>query len=137
MLEHLNLFKELSSVCGNQYVAINYISSLARKLNTIYRNAHVSESKLITWVLTGNCPYSKEDLEHRLTYDPDIERMNSILCYVNDEEVCEEVRHLYKESLHNKNLTLSCNNNLDTFRRSRANVLLRMIWYDFSEEDMM
>ena len=56
---------ELSQKCGNKYLAVKFLAKAARKLGEEKKDYHISESKLLQWVLTGQCPYSDAQLEMR------------------------------------------------------------------------
>lgn len=131
----LEKFKQLEKACGNRYLAIKLVSFQARRLGDANRNAAISEANLIQWVLTGKCPYSKSKLETRRFFKETLDDVEEKLCYVDDEEVREEVRRCYKQSIRNKHLTLSENPSINKYKISRANILLRMIWYHFKEEE--
>lgn len=131
-LHNLERFKELERSCGNRYLAIRFISTNARDLGQDNQDYHISESYLIEWVLTGKCPYTEQELARRKEVHENVDNINEYLSYVDDEDIRDEVRKLYKTSVQTKHLTYCTNKALSRGRRSRVNVLLRMIWYHFS-----
>ncbi len=133
MLESsLKLFNELAEVCGNRYLAIKYLSHQSRDLGH-QSKGKVTESKLISWALTGEQPYSNQELERRKVLDIDIAELEDYLCYVDDKEVANQVRKYYQLSVRSKHVVLDTSQSLDLYRQMRVNVILRMIWYGLPE----
>ncbi len=130
--ENLALFNELARACGNRYLAVKFLAQKSRILGK-QTEGIVLESKLISWALTGIQPYDDKELEKRKYFDSDIAQLEDYLCYVDDEEICEQVRKYYKLSVRNKHVTLDASNTLDEYRQMRVNVILRMIWYELPE----
>lgn len=128
VIDDLYNFDKLVEACGNRYLAVMFISESARKLGQQRKEYRISESKLIQWILTGNCPYTDNQLESMKIKQCD-EGVETILCWVSDKEVAKEVKFLYKRSVHNHKLVYSTNTKLGQNRIDRANILLRMIWY--------
>lgn len=125
-------FDALAAALGSPYAAVNYISKAARRKMKQHNNI-ILESEAISWVLTGEEPRARKckslyDISHDLPY------LEEILCYVDDEDVCESVRESYKESLGAHHLIYCYHNNLDEFRKSRVRILTRMIWYNIQQE---
>jgi len=134
MLESsLKEFNKLAEACGNRYLAIKYLSHQSRILGHQSKGS-VNESKLISWALTGKCPYSKEELEQRQFIDVDIAELENYLCYVDDKEVATQVRTYYRKSVRNKRIVLDTSQTLDLYRQMRVNIILRMIWYGLPEQ---
>lgn len=125
-------FDALAAALGSPYAAVNYIAKSARKKLKESNNG-ILESQAISWVLTG-----KEPKVHRRmpVYNSslNIPYVDEVLCYVDDEEVCESVRESYNESLLAHHLIYCYHNNLDEFRKSRVRILTRMIWYNIQQE---
>ena len=130
--ENLALFNKLANICGNRYLAVKYLSSQSRSLGA-QSEGTVLESKLLTWALTGTPPYSIEEMRRRKEYDSDVAELEDYLCYVDDEEVANQVRKYYRISLRNRHVVLDDSSTLDTYRQMRVNVILRMIWYGLPE----
>lgn len=126
----ITLFNELATKCGNRYLAVKFVSTIARDLGHEAKGV-VIESKLITWALTGKCPYTKDELEYRQQHDSDVAELEDYLCYVSDEAIANQVRKYYKISLRNRHLTLDESNVLDKYYQMRTNIILRMAWYGF------
>lgn len=127
-IEDLNRFNQLAESCGNRYLAVQLVAKWSRALFKETSQYHLLESKILTWVLTGHCPYVESQLNSRVVNHDD-DYINEILEWVTDEDVVEEVQKLYKQSIHNHKLLECSNENLLSGQKSRANVLLRMIWY--------
>ena len=128
VIDDLYNFDKLVEACGNRYLAVMFLSESARKLGEEKKEYHISESKLLQWVLTGHCPYSEAQLE-LMKEKRSNEGLDTILCWVTDKQVTNEVRFLYKKSVRNHKLTYSNNTNLSASKCDRVNILLRMIWY--------
>ena len=128
VIDDLYNFDKLVEACGNRYLAVMFLSESARKLGKIKKEYHLFESKLLQWVLTGQCPYTEIQLES-MKERHNSEGLDAILCWVADKQVSDEVRFLYKKSIKNRRITYSTNENLSTSKCDRANILLRMVWY--------
>jgi len=131
MLNDLVLFNQFAEKLGNRYAASVCIAKLSRQYS---RNlpGPVIESKLAHWVLTGQDP---DKLHIKPRRDPDVEFMEDLLCYVDDVQVCNEVRSCYKMSILNRHLIYSCNTNLSKYQQERVSIILRMCWYSFTGGD--
>ena len=128
MWEHTHAqFQELADKCGNVYLAVNYLSRLARKLNYKVPGGVLS-SKLLTWALTGDEPNTKFDFNSYYNLSPDIAMMESYLEYVSDPAVKSSVRMSYMASVKRHHLIYSYDTELDIHDQARVRVLLRMIW---------
>lgn len=125
----LEKLKQIEEACGNKYLAIKILSKKTRELGKQNRVYHISESKLLQWILTGECPYSTAELDLRKMVSENVDNINEYLAYVDDEEVCDIVRELYKTSIRNRHLTYYTDKSISPGRVSRINILLRMIWY--------
>ena len=132
--ENLALFNKLARLCGNRYLAVKYLASQSRDLGDQYKGV-LLESQLLTWALTGIPTYDLKELERRKHYDSDIAQLEDYLCYVDDEEVCDQVRKYYKISLRSKHVILDDSNTLDDYRQMRVNIILRMLWYGLPETE--
>ena len=132
MQSNLKQFNKLAERCGNRYLAIRYLATIARR-HGIQSHGTILESKLLTWALTGEQPYSDDMIETRrhIKLDSDLADLEDYLCYIDDAEVADRVRICYRESVHNRHLTLDSSNALDYYRQMRVNVILRMMWYGF------
>lgn len=126
-----NRFDELAESCGNRYLAVRFIAKYSRSLGKQYHEYHIFESKLIQWVITGRCPYIESDMLKRKIHIDD-DKVEDFLSWVTDIEVADEVIKLYKKSVNRKHLLICNNNRLGQSRKSRVNVLLRMLWYSTS-----
>ena len=133
-IREIDRFNELAESCGNRYAAIKLVSKWARDFGIEFKDCHILESRLIQWVITGKCPYVEEELQKRRIV-PNEDKINEVLCWVSDKSITNEVRYLYKESVHHRRL-LTCNNNkLSKGQISRVNVLLRMTWFYTSNKE--
>ena len=128
-IEDFDRFNELAESCGNRYVAVIWVANWARNLGEQYADYHISESKLLEWVITGHCPYTHSQLESRRQNQIDESIIESVLEWVTDADVESEVRELYKKSVKSRKLIISQNTNLSLGQQTRTNILLRMIWY--------
>jgi len=129
---NLKLFNELADKCGNRYLAARYLASVARNFGLNPQSKGIIlESKLLTWALTGQEPYTKEELDRRRRnqIDSDVAELEDYLCYVDDEEVANQVRKYYKKSLNSRHVVLDDSSTLDKYRQMRVNIILRMAWY--------
>lgn len=124
-------FERLADACGNRYFAIQWVTKLTRKLEEHTKNYNIPESKMITWALTGQCPYSDFEFDQRKRPDL-LDRVNDLLEFVSDDEVKQEVRTFYKLSVKHRKLTLCDRVDLGRSRLSRVNILLRMAWNNFT-----
>lgn len=122
--------QKIADAVGNRFAAVQLIAKAARNIGTSkeYRCYAISESKLIEWVVTGKCPYSKEVLDKRKIINETIDELEDCLCYISDPDVINEVKRLYGQSLRMKKLQKCTNNNLSPGQQSRVTILLRMIW---------
>ena len=130
-IHDLDRFNKLAEAVGNRYQAIMFLSDTARCLGRKYACYRLSESALLEWVITGTCPYSKAAMERRKIISEDVDHIDEYLEYVDDDTVQAVVRKLYKQSINEHHLILCKDENLSSGRRSRINILLRMIWYHF------
>lgn len=130
-IEDILRFNEFAESVGNRYLASKIIAKWARELGKEYKDYYIVESKLLQWVVTGRCPYVEAELESR-KIETDYDRVKDFLSWVMDEEVFEEVISLYKESVRHQHLQRCDNTKMNSSRRSRVNILLRMIWYSSS-----
>lgn len=125
-------FCKIEEACGNRYLAINMLSKNTRELGKRVDIYHLLDSKLLEWVITGDTPYSTEILELRKARYETIDDLEELLLEVSDKEVVEAVKSSYHNSIKNKRLTLCTDSSLSKAKQSRANILLRMIWYNFN-----
>lgn len=128
VIDDLYNFDKLVEACGNRYLAVMFISESARKLGQQQSKYQISESKLIQWILTGECPYTEVQLAARKKREID-EGVDLILCWVYDAEVVTEVKKCYKKSVNRQKLIYATSHNLPQSKIDRINILLRMIWY--------
>lgn len=124
----LDRFQELEESCGSRYLAVQFISKWARGFGQEYKRYSIAESKLIQWVISGKCPYTEAQLLHRTIVSND-DGLEDFLCWVSDEEIQNEVKHLYKLSIKHKHLVYCKRADFTNGQVSRTNVLLRMFWF--------
>lgn len=129
-------FKDLESRCGgSKFAAVNYLAKQAR-INLKQVNNTILDSQALSWALTGKQPEIHPDRKSvgddfitiKLNY------LDELLCYVDDEEVCESVVDSFYESLEKRHLIYVYNNDLDESRKARVRILTRMIW-DYNKYD--
>lgn len=128
-IEDIDRFNQLAESCGNRYLAVTWVANWARNLGKQYADYHIQESKLLDWVITGHCPYTDSQLESRRQNSMGESIIESVLEWVTDVDVKNEVRELYKKSVKSRKLITSENTNLSLGQQTRTNILLRMIWY--------
>lgn len=128
VIKDLERFEELAKSCGNHYLAIRWISQWARELGSEYSDYQISESKLLEWVVSGKCPYLENQLEARRVICTD-DGISDFLEWVMDDEIVDEVKSLYKQSVRKHKLQTCKRTDFNQYRISRTNILLRMIWY--------
>lgn len=129
-IQHSEQFEKIAKACGNRYTAIKWLARRTRELEEKTKDYHIAESKMITWALTGQCPYSDVQLERR-KHLAKVDHLSEILEFVTDKEVKDEVITFYKLSVRQKGLQLCDRVELGSSRLSRINILLRMAWYHF------
>lgn len=123
-------FDKLEKAFGNRYAAVMWLAEETRRLENLTKRYNIPESKMITWALTGKCPYS--DLEMELRKKPKLnDKLDLILEYVTDTEVKDAVKLNYKLSVRNRRLILCNNADLGEHRVVRVNILLQMAWNNF------
>ena len=126
-IQRLIEFNKIEEACGNRYVAVQWLTRETRRLEKITKDYNIPESKMITWALTGYCPYSIHQLECRKRPDH-LDHLDELLEFVLDEKVKEAVCTFYKLSVKHKRLILCDLADLGESRVSRVNILLRMAW---------
>lgn len=123
-------FLDFAEDCGNPYYAVNQINSWVRDILRKYDH-HLLASEVISWVVRGHRPLSidknTDELERHVKK---IQKSNleELLCYVDDEEVCNSVRMSYDCSIQNKELSFIYGDVLDEPRRARIRILMRILW---------
>ena len=117
-------FSELSKLCGSRYLAVIFVAKCARKL-VKYKNNWSIESRLISWVITGEMP-SKGI---HLNIDPELDAIYDFLCYIEDQSVKDSVIASYKASVQNRHLVYMYGLGLTESDQARVRILVRMIWY--------
>ena len=134
-LQSLCEFNKLADACGSSYAAVRWLSKESRRLGVENSCYHILESKLLTWALTGKCPYTRSQLAFRkLAWREHQDDLEDILEFVSDEDVADLVRSNYSKSVKNRHLTLCDHADLGESRLNRANILLRMAWYQFNTD---
>jgi len=128
-LENARLFDELADKCGNRYLATLYVAKAARYLAQEH-SVSMLESQLLTWALTGKPP-NLSLARYKKIESLELSNIEFYLDYVEDAEVRDCVLQRYKDSVRNHHLVYQHPGQLDSFRTSRVNILLRMIWWDF------
>lgn len=123
----LTIFNEFADKVGNRYAAAKYIADSARCFAS-HLPKYIIESYLIHWVLIGEKP---EHIQVKIRDPEDIRYMNDLLCWIEDENVVEAVREMYKNSISKHHLVYSSTKSLSEYQQDRASILLRMIWYQF------
>ena len=117
-------FSQLSAACGSRYLAVMFVATCARNLIK-YKNNWSIESRLISWVITGEMPPKGI----HVNIDPELAAIEDFLCYISSEDIRKSVMISYNMSVQNRHLVYRYIRGLDEFERARVRVLLRMIWY--------
>lgn len=114
---------------GNPFLAVKLVSSWTRDILAKYDNK-LLVSEVLTWVIQGVPPKSLNHFD-KASNRPirksksDLEEM---LCYIDDEDVCNAVRMSYEASLNSKQVIFIYGSVLDEDRQARVRVLVRMLW---------
>ena len=132
-IRDLDRFNQFASDVGNKFLAINMICQWSRQLEKEYSNYRIPANKLIDWVIYSKCPYSSEELSRRQIFTFD-DRLDSILEWIDDAEVKDEVKSLYKYSIKHRHLSLCNNLTINKYKQGRINTILRMLWFSIDTE---
>lgn len=125
-------FDALADKLGSTYAAVNYIAKSARQKRNQVDN-RILESQAITWVLTGIQPkLSKRAIN--ISDWANLNYLDEVLSYVDDENVCVSVRASYSKSAELHHLIYCYHTDLNDSQKARVRVLTRMIWYNIQEE---
>lgn len=131
-LNDFDTFCKLERQLGSAYAAVNYISSEARKLASKYDDL-ILHSEAIEWIVTGKKPKILSNISkvcNRSNYVKSY--IDEVLCYVDDNNVCESVRYSINASKSSNHLIYVYKDVPDPSRQARVRVLTRMIWYDLN-----
>ena len=132
MLKHE--FDQLAAALGSTYAAVDYIAKSARRKLKVTNN-RILESEAISWVLTGVSPKLRNRIDD-VSHIP-ANYVDEILCYVDNENICNSVRDSYAASIQVRHLIYCYQKDLDKHEQSRVRILLRMVWYNIiSEEEL-
>ena len=127
-------FEQLAERCGNRYLATMYVAKQSRALFHALSekySVNLIESHVISWALTGEVP-SIAELHLRPSNSYEIDNILDFLCYIEDEEIKKKVIRQYKLSVKSKHLVYIKEKSMNIYQKDRINILLRMIWYNFS-----
>ena len=132
LIQDKQRFQEFAEDIGNPYMAVNLISSWTRDILKKYDNKLLT-SEVLTWVIQGKSPKSIVEFNEQggrvfmrgRKSKSDIE---DLLCYIDDEELCNAVRNSYEESCNKKELTFVYGSILDKGRQARLRILMRMLF---------
>lgn len=127
VINDVRRFDEFAESCGNRYVAVRTIAKWARDLGEKLNDYHISESKLIEIILNGKY-YSEAEMDHRRRINDD-DHIEDLLEWVIDDEIANEVRYLYRQSIRKRTLQYCSNLKFSQGEISKINILLRMLWY--------
>ena len=117
-------FSKLAEACGSTYLAVMFVARCARNLIK-YKNSWSIESRLISWVITGEMPPKGI----HVNIDPEIAAIEDFLCYISSEPIKKSVMISYNMSAQNQHLVYRYIPDLDECEQARVRVLVRMIWY--------
>lgn len=125
MMLGLEEFNDFVDLIGNQYEAIKLITNEARKRS--YKYPFVSESSLLTWVVTGEKPeLNSPDLAKQLRKS---NRIEDILNYVSNEDIVKSVNLSIGYSKSQGHLVYRYKNSLSEYEKVRVRILVNIIWY--------
>lgn len=123
--------REYIQRCDSPFAVVNKIAQLAREKEQDCNN-HILHSEAITWVVQGVEPAKRDkDTFSKLpSVVKNENKLNEVLCYIDDTDICKAVRESFITSKHNKFLTFIYNDIADEPRKCRVRVLTRMLWYE-------
>lgn len=119
---------------GDRYATTAAIYNKANELMASVNNS-IKGSEAIDWALTGKPPINLEGRvkqhmklsEHRTSY------MENLLGYVYDDDVVNQVRQSFDQSVYLGSLTFYYGNIREPSRKVRVRILTRMCWYDIKD----
>lgn len=132
-IRDLDRFNQFANDVGNRFLAINMICQWSRQLEKEYSNYRIPANKLIDWVIYSRCPYSPEELSRRQIFTFD-DKLDKVLEWIDDAEVKDEVKSLYKYSIKHRHLSLCNNLTINKYKQGRINTILRMLWFSIDTE---
>jgi len=118
------VFKHLCDACGSKFLAIRFVSEIARRLVHSKYNWSI-ESRLISWAITGEMP----PVGINVDINPEIAEIEDFLVYIDNTDIRESVILSYKQSVRNHHISYQYVSDLDEYEQTRVRVLTRMIWY--------
>lgn len=121
----LNEFNDFAELVGNRYKAIKLITNEARDRSSRY--AFVSDSSLLTWVVTGKKPkVYPQDISKQVRKS---NRVEDILSYVSNEDIVKSVTMSIGYSKSHGHLVYRYRNSLSDYEKMRVRILVNIIWY--------
>lgn len=123
-------FLDFAEDLGNPYLAVKTIAIWARDVLRKYDNKLLT-SEVLTWIIQGKPPASLDqfDAASKKRSRKTKSDLEELLCYVDDDDVCNAVRMSYTESHNKDELSFVYGSVVDDDRQARVRVLMRMLWY--------
>lgn len=123
-------FLDFEEDIGNPYLAVRIVSSWARDVLKKYDNKLLT-SEVLTWIIQGISPKSLEQFDKvsKKKLRKNKSALEELLCYVDDDDVCNAVRMSYEESCSKNELSFTYGSVVDSDRQARVRILMRMLWY--------
>lgn len=118
------VFKHLCDACGSKFLAIRFVSEVARRLAHSKYNWSI-ESRLISWAITGEKP----PIGINIDINPEIQELEDFLSYIDDSKIKYSVLSSYQRSVQAHHLVYAYDSELNEYEQIRVRVLLRMVWY--------
>lgn len=124
----------VSEFDNNEFVAVGFIVSLAKKLAAKY-DYLLLDSEVISWLLTGEQPpvLGKVQKLRKQAEDRKKALLTDILNYVDDKDIKASVLESVAESTRCQNLVYIYTEVNDKPRQARVHILTRLIWYSMHQ----
>lgn len=116
---------------GDRFQACNYIAEKSYELVKLTGDC-ISSSEAQVAILTGKLDVDlNERRQHKMNLiAPKTEFMNTILKYVDNDDICQCVRESYSQSVRIGSITFYYPVHLSSEDKTRVRVLSRMCWYN-------
>ena len=127
-INHQELLPKLVNDFGNIYVAVNYVAAEARRRQAT--DTRLSESRAITWVLSGKIPEElSPDYQRKQRKSVVISVIEDHLQDVSDDRIKAAVKQSIIKSIGDHHLLYEYLDVLDEGNKARVRVITNMIWY--------
>ena len=119
-------FEDFVQIVGNRYKAIKLITNEARTRSS--RNVFISDSVLLTWIVTGKKPVKyPTDIAKLLRKS---KRIEDILMYVSNQKIVKSVTLSLGLSNSKNHLIYRYDKSLTDYEKIRVRILTNIIWYE-------